>query len=132
MKKIISLFVIGVIASGLLLAVTAFGTASDTSSMQRIVCFKFKATASEKDIQQHIDDFAQLGKDIPEVLSYKAGKTIHGDFNAAPEYDIMHYMTFKDEEAIDKYFNNPKHKEFIKRNKGSWEKVLVINSNTDK
>jgi len=132
MNKTNRILLAAIIMSCLVLGFTAFINKPTKDTKQRIVCFKFKSSASENNRQQHIEDFAKLGKDIPEVHNYKAGSTIQGDFNAAPEYDIMHYMTFKDEAAINKYFNDPRHQEFIKRNKDSWEKVLVINSNTDK
>jgi len=102
-----------------------------TGYKQRIVCFKFKTDASSDAIAKHMRDFARLKKEIPLIVSYTAGKTLTGDKGAAPEYDVMHYLTFKSEPDIETYFGHPKHKQFIQENKASWDKVLVSNANTD-
>ncbi len=97
---------------------------------QRIVCFKFKADAPPEAVARHMSHFARLKTEIPLIVSYHGGKTLTGDKGAAPEYDVMHYMTFGTEGDIEAYFGHPKHKEFIQANKAIWDKVLVINSNT--
>jgi hypothetical protein len=96
--------------------------------IQRIVCFKFKANTSPEAIQQHMRGFAGLKDSIPYILSYQAGPTVYGDLTDKPEYDVMHYCTYRNEEEIKLYSVHPVHQRFIKQNKEIWEKVLVINS----
>lgn len=98
------------------------------SLIQRIVCFKFKAGATAEDIQQHMRGFAQLKDSIPYILSYQAGPIVKGDLTEQPEYDVMHYCTFRNEAEIKLYAVHPVHLRFIQQNKNVWEKVLVINS----
>lgn len=98
---------------------------------QRIVCFKFKKGVDSEDIQRHMQDFKNLKKCIPQILSYEGGKTVPGDYGAVSEYDCMHYLTFVDDKDIDDYFNHEEHRNFIKRNESIWEKALVINSVID-
>jgi hypothetical protein len=98
------------------------------AGIQRIVCFKFKAGTSPEAIQQHMRGFANLKDSIAYILSYQAGPTVKGDLTETPEYDVMHYCTYRNEEEIKLYSVHPVHQRFIKHNKAIWEKVLVINS----
>jgi len=99
---------------------------------QRIVCFKFKAGISAEAKTKHINEFAALSKTIPQILSYRAGKTVKGETKADLEYDIMHYLTFEKEQSIVQYDVHPAHKKFVEDNKGSWEKVIAINGAIEK
>ena len=106
---------------------TTFGLPAE-ARIQRIVCFKFKAGTSPEAIQQHMRGFANLKDSISYILSYQAGPTVKGDLTEKPEYDVMHYCTYRNEEEIKLYSVHPVHQRFIKQNKAIWDKVLVINS----
>src|SRR5687767_8759294 len=136
MKKIISILLVAflLIASNskgqtptLQQKMTASNPPGD-SIIQRIVCFSFKTGTSAKAIAQHMKGFQNLKDSIPYILSYRAGFTVKGDLTDKPEYDVMHYCTFRSEEDIKGYSIHPVHQRFIQQNKGAWEKVLVINS----
>lgn len=99
---------------------------------QRIVCFKFKAGTSSDARAKHVADFAAFIKAVPQVLSYRAGKTVKGESKTDPEFDVMHYLTFEKEADILVYDTNPAHKKFIDANKENWEKVIVVNSAIEK
>ena len=96
--------------------------------IQRIVCFKFKRDTSTSDKETHMNDFRKLKNTIPQILTYSGGTTVPGDFNSIPEYEVMHYLTFNNENDVDTYFNHEEHQKLIENNKNIWEKVLVINS----
>ncbi|QMU26858.1 Dabb family protein [Adhaeribacter radiodurans] len=98
------------------------------AQIQRIVCFKFKAGTTPEAIKQHMRGFANLQDSISYILSYQVGPTVLGDLTEKPEYDVMHYCTYRSEEEIKLYSVHPVHQRFIKQNQGIWEKVLVINS----
>lgn len=100
----------------------------DEAQIQRIVCFKFKAGATPEAIRQHMRGFANLKDSISYILSYHAGPTVKGDLTEEPEYDVMHYTTYRNEEEINLYSVHPVHQRFIEQNKEIWDKVLVINS----
>lgn len=137
MKKIITLFAL----NALLLSACDQNTSTSaakqeipTSSLpaeariQRIVCFKFKAGTTPEAIKQHMRSFANLKDSISYILSYQAGPTLYADLTEKPEYDVMHYSTYRNEEEIKLYAVHPVHLRFIKQNQPIWEKVLVINS----
>jgi hypothetical protein len=132
MKKIISIGMVILMLSGFngkafTSTGTHFGLQAD-SIIQRIVCFKFKAGTTAEAIEQHMRGFAHLKDSIPYILSYRVGFTVKGDLTEKPEYDVMHYCTYRTEEEIKLYSTHPVHQRFIQQNKSIWEKVLVINS----
>ncbi len=94
---------------------------------QRIVAFKFKTDASAEAQKKHMKGFEVFVKEVKQVLSYRAGKTVKGESTTNPEYDVLHYITFEKEADIITYDLHPAHKKFVEENKGSWEKVVVVN-----
>ena len=98
------------------------------ANIQRIVCFKFKPGTTPEAIEQHMRGFAGLKDSISYILSYHAWPTVLGDLTEQPEYDVMHYTTYRNEEEIKRYSVHPVHQRFIAQNKAIWDKVLVINS----
>ena len=100
----------------------------DEARIQRIVCFRFKPGTTAEAREQHMRGFAGLKDSIPYILSYRAGPTVIADMGEKPEYDVMHYTTYRSEEEIRLYSVHPVHLRFIRNNKDAWEKVLVINS----
>jgi hypothetical protein len=113
------------------LALTASTTVKDDKKpkpkFQRVVAFKFKADASADARKKHMKDFESFAKEVKQVLSYRAGKTVKGESTTEPEYDVMHYVTFEKEADIVAYDIHPAHKKFITQNEASWEKVVVVN-----
>ena len=113
------------------LALTASTTVKDDKKpkpkFQRMVAFKFKATASADARKKHMKDFESFAKEVKQVLSYRAGKTVKGESTTEPEYDVMHYVTFEKEADIVAYDIHPAHKKFIAQNEAVWERVVVVN-----
>lgn len=100
----------------------------DEARIQRIVCFKFKPGTTIEAKQRHMRGFAGLKDSISYILSYRAGSTVKADLGEEPEYDVMHYTTYRSEDEIRLYSVHPVHQRFIRDNKETWAKVLVINS----
>ncbi|ARK11324.1 Dabb family protein [Fibrivirga algicola] len=94
---------------------------------QQIFCFSFTDEANPKAVDKHMRDFAALRHDIPQVVGYTAGKTFLVG-KADSEYDVMHYLTFQNEEDMKAFEQNPAYKKFVDENKDSWDKTLVVNA----
>ncbi len=99
---------------------------------QRIVCFKFKAGTSAEAKAKHMTEFAAFVKGIPQVLSYRAGKTVKGESKTDPEFDVMHYLTFEKEQDILTYDAHAAHQKFVESNKGSWDNAIAVNGTIEK
>ncbi|MBZ0293996.1 MAG: Dabb family protein [Anaerolineae bacterium] len=100
-------------------------------TIQRVVCFKFKADVSDLDIQKHVADFAALKAAIPQIRTYSGGLCRSGDHGAAPQYDILHYMTFASMDDVEVYYHHEAHQQFVQANRHLWENVLVLNSDVN-
>ncbi|GAB3271528.1 hypothetical protein GCM10027347_42850 [Larkinella harenae] len=95
---------------------------------QQIVCFKFKEGTKTEAIEQHMREFALLKHEIPQIISYTSGKTLHTEGSNSGEYDVMHYITFQSEDDIKTFNQHEKQRAFVKNNQGAWDKVFIINS----
>jgi len=98
---------------------------------QRVVCIKFKPGTTSEDIEKHMRDFASLKNHVSDVVAYSAGKVQKTDGNANA-YDVVHYLTFRTNDAAKKYALNADRKEFVKNNEANWDKVLEMNSSIEK
>jgi len=99
--------------------------------IQHIVCFRFKAEATPEAIQAHMDSFRALKDAIPQIASYRAGPTLPGDSHATPDYDVVHYLTYRTRADLDAYEVHPAHRAFGSANRDLWDDVLVINTELD-
>lgn len=99
--------------------------------MQRVVCFKFKESATSVERRGHMDDFRKLKERIPQILSYAAGGVVGKSRDAQPEWDVMHYLTFAGADEVEAYIVAPAHVEFVERNRPLWDSVLVIASDIE-
>lgn len=98
---------------------------------QRIVCFKFKAGATEQDINQHMAMIGALQHEIPQIIMYSGGRVIETE-ESKLHYDTTHFLTFSAKEDIDRYFRYEAHTRFIEANRENWERVLVLDAEIEK
>ncbi len=110
-------------------ALTIYGAYSPArkAQKQQIVCIKFKKGVENTAVEQHMNGFAALKHEIPQVVGYTSGKTIRPN-QAVAEYDVVHYLTFQTEADIHSFEQSPAYKQFIAQNEGVWEKTLTVNA----
>ncbi|HEX9046304.1 MAG TPA: Dabb family protein [Verrucomicrobiae bacterium] len=95
----------------LLIASVALSAAADT--LQHVVCFKFKSTATPADIQRVEDSFRNLKQQIPQVLTFQCGTNVSLE-NLNKGFTHCFTLTFKSAEDRDIYLKHPAHKAFGK------------------
>ena len=110
-------------------ALTIYGAYSPArkAQKQQIVCVKFKKGVESQAVEQHMNGFAALKREIPQVVNYTSGKTILPN-QAVAEYDVVHYLTFQSEADIKIFEASPAYKQFVSQNEGIWEKTLIVNA----
>ena len=94
---------------------------------QRFVCFKFREGTPADAIQTHLNMFAALPGQIPEIVAYAGGRVVQ-DSEQPAQYDTAHYVTYATRADIDVYVHHPAHQAFIAANKPNWDNVLVVDS----
>jgi hypothetical protein len=102
-------------------------TAADKPSklLRHIVLYKFKDGLPPAQLQEVIDTFAALPKQIETIVDFEAGT------NVSPEgksEGLTHafVVSFRDEQGRDAYLKHPAHAEYVKVVKDRREKVIVF------
>jgi len=110
-------------------ALTIYGAYSPArkAQKQQVVCVKFKKGVESAAVEQHMNGFASLKHEIPQVVNYTSGKTILPN-QAVADYDVVHYLTFQSEADIKTFENSAAYKQFVAQNQGIWEKTLIVNA----
>lgn len=110
-------------------ALTIYGAYSPArkAQKQQIVCVKFKKGVENAAVEQHMNGFASLKHEIPQIVGYTSGKTILPN-QAVSDYDVVHYLTFQSEADINLFENSAAYKQFVKQNEVIWEKTLTVNA----
>ncbi|MGF7215067.1 hypothetical protein GGR92_001207 [Spirosoma lacussanchae] len=110
-------------------ALTIYGAYSPArkAQKQQIVCVKFKKGVESQAVEQHMNGFAALKHEIPNIVGYTSGKTILPN-GAVADYDVVHYLTFQSEADIKIFESSPAYKQFVTQNQGVWEKTLIVNA----
>lgn len=110
-------------------ALTIYGAYSPArkAQKQQIVCIKFKKGVESQAVEQHMNGFAALKHEIPQIVNYTSGKTIMPN-QAVSDYDVVHYLTFQSEGDIKTFEKSEAYKQFVTENQGIWEKTLIVNA----
>lgn len=110
-------------------ALTIYGAYSPArkAQKQQIVCVKFKNGVETAAVEQHMNGFAALKHEIPQIVGYTSGRTILPN-QAVADYDVVHYLTFQSEADIKTFENSDAYRQFRKDNQGVWEKTLIVNA----
>jgi uncharacterized protein (DUF1330 family) len=110
-------------------ALTIYGAYTPTrkAQKQQIVCIKFKKDVETAAVEKHMNGFATLKHDIPQIVNYASGKTILPN-QAVSDYDVVHYLTFQSEADIRAFEQSEAYKQFVEQNQGVWDKTLIVNA----
>lgn len=85
---------------------------------------------SESKVQSLIDDMKHYLDDHPGLEYFGCG-TLNKDLDRPVndrEFHVSLHTIFQDRAAHDQYQSNPRHIEFIERNKANWKNVRVFDS----
>ncbi|MEI7730052.1 MAG: Dabb family protein [Verrucomicrobiota bacterium] len=111
MKKLILMLAAAMMAGAIVWSVSA--QAKKEGTLRHVVCFKYKATATEEQIQKVENDFRALKSKISGIKTFECG------VNVSPEKlnkGITHafQLSFGTEADRDVYLKHPDHQAFAK------------------
>ncbi len=108
-------------------ALTIYGAYSPArkAQKQQIVCVKFKKGVELQAVERHMNGFAALKHDIPQIVNYTSGKTILPN-GGVSDYDVVHYLTFQSEADIKIFENSQAYKQFVSENRDNWDNSLIV------
>jgi len=122
-KKYVSLFLLSLFFSFIMKS--DLYSKPESSLIRHVVCFKFKESASPREIKLVEESFNNLPALIAGIESIEWG------INNSPEglnkeFTHCFVVTFRNEEARKKYLPHPDHREFVSLLKPILEDVFVI------
>ena len=93
--------------------------------LRHVVCFKFKDSAEESEVEKVVKGFANLKNKISSIKAFEMGT------NNSPEgldkgFTHCFVITFANEEGRKEYLPHPEHKKFVGFLKPILEDVFVI------
>lgn len=92
---------------------------------RHVVVFKFKETTSAEAIEEIVRDFADLQREIPEIIAFEHG------VNVSPEgldqgFTHVFLVTFADQAGLEVYLPHPAHKAFVEKLLPLLEEPFVV------
>lgn len=100
-------------------------SASANAPLRHVVLFKFKADATEQQIQEIVAGFEALPKKIDGITNFEWG-TDNSPEGLADGFTHCFVVSFKDAAARDAYLPHQAHKDFVAILRPRLEKVLVV------
>ena len=116
------------------LAVTLFGasilmslapaSAAD-KVLRHIVMYKFKDGVTAAQIQQVIDAFGGLPKQVATIIDYEAGTNVSTE-GKSEGFSHVFVVTFKNEKDLAAYLTHPAHEAYVQVVRDKRDKVIVF------
>lgn len=94
---------------------------------QQIICVKFRPDVNAQTIDRHMNGFAALRYDVPQIVGYSAGRTLATGQPDA-DYDVVHYLTFQSEADMQAFANSAAYRQFAAGNRSAWQKTLTVSA----
>ncbi len=126
MKKFLILCV--GLCGGLLMVATDRASAADVvpkKVLRHLVLYKFKTETTPAQVQEVIDAFSKLAKQVDTIIGYEHGTNVSKEMK---DDGLTHcfMVMFKDEAGRDAYIKHPAHDAYVQVVKDKREKVIVV------
>ena len=131
MKILLSTFIAIVLSGTLALNAAEKSAKPRKGTLRHVVAFKFKSTATPEQVQEVVDAFRALPKQIKQIKAFEWGT------NVSPEKHDKGFthgfvLTFRTAKDRDDYLVHPAHKEFGSKIGPVLEDVFVVDFWADK
>lgn len=99
--------------------------------LRHIVMYKFKDDQSAAQVQEVVDAFGKLPKQIDTIIGYEHGTNVSQEMKSEG-FTHVFVVTFRDEAGREAYLKHPAHDAYVSVVKGRREKVVVFDFWADK
>lgn len=93
--------------------------------LRHVVVFKFSESATDAQVQEIVDAFAELPNEIDSIVGFEHGKNISSE-GKDQGFDHVFIVTFKDEAGLETYLPHPAHKAFVAKLRPGLEQAFVV------
>jgi heme-degrading monooxygenase HmoA len=104
---------------------TAAPATEKNTMLRHIVMYQFKPEITAPQIQEVIDAFAKLPKQIDVIRGFEMGTNVSPE-GKSEGFTHVFVVTFADEAGRDAYLKHPAHDEYVKVVKDRRAKVIVL------
>jgi len=103
----------------------ARGAETPDRMLRHIVLYKFKADLTPQQVQEVIDAFAALPKQIDAIKGFEWGTNVSREMKSEG-FTHCFVVTFADEQGRDAYLMSPAHEAYVKVVRDRRDKVIVF------
>lgn len=93
--------------------------------LRHVVMYQFKPTTTKVKVQEVIDAFAGLPKQIDTIVGFEHGTNVSNE-GKSEGFTHIFVVTFRDEAGREKYLKHPAHDDYVKVVRDKREKVVVF------
>jgi electron transfer flavoprotein alpha subunit len=119
------------LALALFMSTAPLNAAEPTKELRHIVMYKFKDDQTSAQVQEVVDAFGKLPKQIDTIIGYEHGTNVSQEMKSEG-FTHVFIVTFRDEAGRDAYLKHPAHDAYVAVVKGRREKVVVFDFWADK
>ncbi len=117
---------------GLLMVTPSIQSAEESAKvLKHIVMYKFKDDLTPAQVEEVVDAFTKMTKQIDTVIGYEHGTNVSQEMKSEG-FTHVFVVTFKDEAGRAIYLKHPAHDTYVALAKGRREKVIVFDYETTK
>ena len=102
-----------------------------TPVLKHIVMYKFQDDLTPAQVEEVVDAFGKMTKQIDTVLGYEHGTNVSQEMKSEG-FTHVFVVTFQDEAGRATYLKHPAHDTYVALAKGRREKVIVFDYSTAK
>ncbi len=111
---------------GLLLGTASIVTAAEPAKeLKHIVMYKFKDELTPAQVEEVVDAFGKMTKQIDAVIGYEHGTNVSEEVKSEG-FTHVFVVTFQDEAGRGIYLKHPAHDAYVALARGRREKVIVF------
>lgn len=119
------------IATVFMLAAVTVARADDAKQvLKHVVMYKFRDDCTPAQVQQVIDAFSRLPRQVDTIIGFEHGKNVSQEGKSEGLTHVF-VVTFRDAAGLATYLKHPAHDEYVKVVKDKREKVVVFDYWTD-
>ncbi len=117
---------LSLILTGLLMTITTTQAAEEPAKvLKHIVMYKFHDTLTAAQVEEVVDAFNKMTKQIDTVIGYEHGTNVSQEMKSEG-FTHVFVVTFKDEAGRATYLKHAAHDTYVALAKGRREKVIVL------
>ena len=128
MRRTLAWIAVTIVLGGSLmnaLAVRSNEAKASSKVLRHLVLYKFRDDATPQQVQEVVDAFSALPKQIEGIVAFEAGTNVSTE-GKSDGLTHCFQVSFRDQAALDSYLKHPAHDKYVQVVRPRREKVVVF------